>query len=47
MEQGEIKSEESTTISISVDTRDKLVLKKSHPRETYDDVITRLLGDVE
>ena len=32
-----------TTIQISVETKEKLEKAKVHPRETYEDVIKRLL----
>jgi predicted CopG family antitoxin len=31
------------TIAISLETKEKLDQKKVHPRETYDDVIKRLI----
>jgi predicted CopG family antitoxin len=34
---------EITTIQISVETKKKLEQAKIHPRETYEDVIKRLL----
>jgi len=34
---------EITTIQISVETKKKLEKAKIHPRETYEDVIKRLL----
>ena len=34
----------ATTIQISEDTRDKLTRLKSSPRETYDDLLNKLLA---
>jgi len=34
---------EITTIQISVETKERLEKAKIHPRETYEDVIKRLL----
>lgn len=34
---------QSTSIRIRPDTRDSLSLLKKHPRESFDDVITRLI----
>ena len=39
-----IEEKENTTISISKTTRVLLEAKKKHFRETYEDVILRLLG---
>ena len=36
----------TTTIQINEDVRDKLNEMKLHPRETYNDVIERILGDL-
>jgi predicted transcriptional regulator len=37
----------ATTIQISEDVRETLNQKKLHPRETYNDVIERLIEDSE
>lgn len=36
----------TTTIQIDEDIRDKLNDMKMHPRETYNDVLERILGDL-
>jgi len=36
-------AEESTTIKITKKNAEALVDRKDHPRETYDDVVARLL----
>jgi predicted transcriptional regulator len=36
----------TTTIQIDEDIRDKLNDLKMHPRETYNDVLKRILGDL-
>jgi predicted CopG family antitoxin len=37
----------SQTIRVNKETKDKLDLIKIHPRETYNDVITRLVENKE
>jgi len=37
----------STTIQITEDIRDRLNTLKMHPRETYNEVIMRLLEDIQ
>ena len=34
---------ETTTIQLHIETKDMLEKLKQHPRETYDDVISRLV----
>lgn len=35
-----------TTIRLNTDIKDKLDLMKVHPRESYNDVLTRIIGSV-
>jgi predicted transcriptional regulator len=37
----------TTTIQLNEDIRDRLNEMKLHPRETYNDVIERMLGDLD
>jgi predicted CopG family antitoxin len=37
----------TTTIQLDEDIRDQLNEMKLHPRETYNDVIERMLGDLD
>lgn len=39
--------DENTTIKISSKTRDKLEKLKIHPRQSYDEVIEKLLEDAK
>jgi hypothetical protein len=37
----------NTTIAISIDTKEKLILRKLNKRETYDEILIRLLDKTE
>ncbi len=37
----------NTTIAISIDTKERLILRKLNKRETYDEILIRLLDKTE